>query len=115
MLQDIVKSLNPRPGNIISDILHHEHITPDIIIVKRDSKWVVELNPSINPKIRINKAYKELMEKIKSKSDQEYVKNNLQDANFFLKALIIEISLYSKQQEQYFINKKIFLIKVKLQ
>jgi RNA polymerase sigma-54 factor len=55
--------------------------------VKRDSKWVVELNPSINPKIRINKAYKELMEKIKSKSDQEYVKNNLQDANFFLKAL----------------------------
>ena len=85
--QDIVKSLNPRPGNIISDVLHHEHITPDIIIVKRDSKWVVELNPSINPKIRINKAYKELMEKIKSKSDQEYIKNNLQDANFFLKAL----------------------------
>ena len=86
-LRDLVKSLNPRPGNIISDILHHEHITPDIIVVKRDSTWVVELNPAINPKIRINKAYKELMEKIKTKSDQEYVKSNLQDAKFFLKAL----------------------------
>jgi RNA polymerase sigma-54 factor len=86
-LRDLVKSLNPRPGNIISDTLHHEHITPDIIIVKRDSTWVVELNPAINPKIRINKAYKELMEKIKTKSDQEYVKSNLQDAKFFLKAL----------------------------
>jgi len=86
-LRDLVKSLNPRPGNIISDILHHEHITPDIIVVKRDSTWVVELNPAINPRIRINKAYRELMEKIKTKSDQEYVKSNLQDAKFFLKAL----------------------------
>jgi len=86
-LRDLVKSLNPRPGNIISDTLHHEHITPDIIIVKRDSIWVVELNPAINPRIRINKAYRELMEKIKTKSDQEYVKSNLQDAKFFLKAL----------------------------
>ena len=85
--KDIVKSLNPKPGNIISDSLHQEHITPDIIVVKKDAKWIVELNPSINPKIRINKAYKEIMESIKNKDDQEYVKTNLQDAKFFLKAL----------------------------
>lgn len=85
--RNIVKSLNPKPGNIISDSLHQEHITPDIIVVKRDAKWVVELNPSINPRIRINKAYKELMETIKNKDDKEYVKNNLQEAKFFLKAL----------------------------
>ena len=85
--KDIVKSLNPKPGNIISDSLHQEHITPDIIVVKKDAKWIVELNPSINPKIRINKAYKEIMESIKNKDDQEYVKTNLQNAKFFLKAL----------------------------
>ena len=56
--KELVKSLNPKPGNIISESLHQEHITPDIIVVKRDSGWVVELNPSINPKIRINRAYK---------------------------------------------------------
>ena len=85
--KNIVKSLNPKPGNIISDSLHQEHITPDIIVVKKDAKWMVELNPSINPKIRINKAYKEIMESIKNKDDQDYVKTNLQDAKFFLKAL----------------------------
>mgnify|MGYP003328454339 CR=1 FL=1 len=85
--KELVKSLNPKPGNIISESLHQEHITPDIIVVKRDSGWVVELNPSINPKIRINRAYKELMESITNKADQEYVKSNLQDAKFFLKAL----------------------------
>ena len=69
--RNIVKSLNPKPGNIISDSLHQEHITPDIIVVKRDAKWVVELNPSINPRIRINKAYKELMETIKNKDDKD--------------------------------------------
>ena len=83
----IVKSLNPKPGNIISASLHQQHITPDIIVVKRGAYWVVELNPAINPKIRINKAYKELMESITNKADQEYVKTNLQDAKFFLKAL----------------------------
>ena len=86
-VKNIVKSLNPKPGNIISDSLHQEHITPDIIVVKKDAKWMVELNPSINPKIRINKAYKEIMESIKNKDDQDYVKTNLQDAKFFLKAL----------------------------
>ena len=85
--KDIVKSLNPKPGNIISGSLHQEHITPDIIVVKKDAKWIVELNPSINPKIRINKAYQEIMESIKNKDDQEYVKTNLQNAKFFLKAL----------------------------
>ena len=85
--KEIVKSLNPKPGNVISGSLHQEHITPDIIVVKRDASWVVELNPSINPKIRINKAYKELMESITNKADQEYIKTNLQDAKFFLKAL----------------------------
>ena len=85
--KDLVKSLNPKPGNLISGSLHQEHITPDIIVTKRDTKWMVELNPSINPKIRINKAYKELMESITNKADQEYVKTNLRDANFFLKAL----------------------------
>ena len=68
--KELVKSLNPKPGNIISESLHQEHITPDIIVVKRDSGWVVELNPSINPKIRINRAYKELMQKITNKADQ---------------------------------------------
>ncbi len=79
--------MNPKPGNIISRSLQQEHIIPDVIISKKDNKWLTELNPSINPKIRINRAYENLMKNISNKEDKEYVKTNLQNARFFLKAL----------------------------
>ena len=84
---NIIKSLNPKPGNIITESLEQEHITPDVIVTYKDNKWITELNPNINPKIRINKEYEALTKKITSKKDIEYVKSNLQDAKFFLKAL----------------------------
>ena len=84
---ELIKSLNPKPGNIISRSLQQEHIIPDVIISKKDNKWLTELNPSINPKIRINKAYENLMKNISKEEDKEYVKKNLQNAKFFLKAL----------------------------
>ncbi|GIR64769.1 MAG: hypothetical protein CM15mP69_5970 [Ectothiorhodospiraceae bacterium] len=58
-----------------------------LLLHSKDNKWVTELNPNINPKIRINKEYEALAKKITSKKDIEYVKSNLQDAKFFLKAL----------------------------
>ena len=84
---ELIKSLNPRPGNIRSESLQQEHIIPDVIITKKDGKWTTELNPEINPKIRINKIYQNLMKDISNKQDVKYVKTNLQDAKFFLKAL----------------------------
>ena len=83
----LVRSLNPKPGNIISESLRQEHIIPDIIISKKDGKWLTELNTEINPKIRINKTYQKLIQDIPSGKDREYVKTHFQDAKFFLKAL----------------------------
>ena len=84
---NIIKSLNPKPGNIISDSLEQEQIVPDVIVTLKENTWITELNPSVNPKIRINKEYETLAKKITSKKDIEFVKSNLQDAKFFLKAL----------------------------
>ncbi len=84
---DIIISLNPKPGNIISSETFQEHITPDVITTKKDGAWVVEVNPEINPKIKINKMYEGLLSDVKNKKDLEYIKSNLQDAKFFLKAL----------------------------
>ncbi len=107
---ELVKSLNPRPGNIISRALQQEHITPDIIISKKNDKWLTELNPTINPKIRINKAYESLMKDISKKEDKEYVKTNLQSAKFFLKALqnrnltILKVAKIIFQKQINFLN-----------
>ena len=65
----IIKSLNPKPGNIINESLEHEQIIPDVIVTFKDNKWITELNPNINPKIIINKEYEALAKKITSKKD----------------------------------------------
>ena len=83
----LIRSLNPKPGSIISDTFEQEHITPDIVISKKDGKWHTELNPSINPRIRINQNYTNLHNEVSNKEDKEYIKSNMQDARFFLKAL----------------------------
>jgi len=107
---ELVKSLNPRPGNIISRSLEQEHITPDIIIIRKDGKWLAELNPSINTKVRINKAYKNLMKNMSKQEDKEYVKTNLQNAKFFIKALqnrnltILKVSKIIFQKQVDFLN-----------
>jgi RNA polymerase sigma-54 factor len=107
---ELVKSLNPRPGNIISRSLQQEHIIPDIIITRKDGKWLTELNPSINPKIRINKAYGNLMKNISKAEDKIYVKTNLQNAKFFLKALqnrnltILKVAKIIFQKQINFLN-----------
>ena len=84
---ELIRSLNPKPGSAISPPLNQYHITPDILITKKDGKWVTEINPSLNTKIKINQNYKILNKKITNKKDLEYFKTNLQDARFFLKAL----------------------------
>ncbi len=84
---ELIKSLNPKPGLIISKPINEYHIIPDIIVSKKDNKWITELNPSINPKININQNYKKLTKQVTNKGDLEYFKTNLQDARFFLKAL----------------------------
>ncbi len=86
-IANIIISLNPRPGNIISSELPQQHIIPDVIVYKKNGAWVTELNPEINPKIRINKMYEGLLSNVKNKKDIDYIKTNLQDAKFFLKAL----------------------------
>ena len=84
---ELIKSLNPKPGSIISKAIDEYHIIPDIIVSKKDNKWVTELNPLLNTKININKNYKKLTKQVTNKSDLKYLKENLQDARFFLKAL----------------------------
>ena len=41
-----------------NQIAVNEQIVPDVIVTFKDNKWVTELNPNINPKIRINKSTK---------------------------------------------------------
>jgi RNA polymerase sigma-54 factor len=82
----LIQSLNPRPGDIIANG-DTEYVVPDVFVDKREGRWVVELNPEIAPRLRINSDYASLVKRADSSSDNTFLKDNLQEARWFLKSL----------------------------
>ena len=82
----LIQSLNPRPGDIIANG-DTEYVVPDVFVEKRDGRWVVELNPDIAPRLRINADYASMVKRADSSSDNTFLKDNLQEARWFLKSL----------------------------
>ncbi len=82
----LIKSLNPRPGDSFNQNTA-EYIVPDVFVKKEKGKWVVELNPDIAPRIRINNHYASLIKRADNSSDNNFLRDNLQEARWFLKSL----------------------------
>lgn len=82
----LIQSLNPRPGDIIASG-DTEYVVPDVFVDKREGRWIVELNPEIAPRLRINSDYASLVKRADSSSDNTFLKDNLQEARWFLKSL----------------------------
>jgi len=82
----LVQSLNPCPGEYISSQTT-DYIVPDVIVSKKNNRWLVELNPDIAPKLRINKQYASLIKRADNSDDNVFLKNNLQEARWFIKSL----------------------------
>jgi RNA polymerase sigma-54 factor len=82
----LIQSLNPNPGDSIGTDTT-EYIVPDVIVSKRNGAWAVELNPDIAPRLRINNHYASLIKRADNSSDNTYMRDNLQEARWFLKSL----------------------------
>ena len=84
----IVESLNPRPGSSICPP-STSYVVPDVMVSKDSTsgKWKVELNPETAPKIRINSGYASLVKRADTSDDNNYLRNNLQEAKWFIKSL----------------------------
>ncbi len=83
---DLIQSLNPRPGNLIASS-QAEYVVPDVLVKKVKEAWRVELNPDVMPRLRINAGYANLVKRADNSSDNTYLKNNLQEAKWFIKSL----------------------------
>lgn len=88
---DLIRSLDPNPGQNIGDDTT-EYVVPDVFVSKKGERWVVELNPDIAPRLRINSSYASLIRRADSSADNTFLKDNLQEARWFLK------SLYSRNE-----------------
>ena len=68
-LFEIIGKLNPKPGNIIDSTDNH-YIVPDMIIVKDNNDYKIELNDRHLPPLRINSAYVKLISGRRKKVDK---------------------------------------------
>lgn len=82
----LIQSLDPSPGDRVSP-QGTEYIVPDVFVRKTGGRWLVELNPDIAPKLRINTHYASLARQCENSSDTAYIRDNLQEARWFLKSL----------------------------
>jgi len=82
----LIQSLNPRPGAQISGN-RTEYIIPDVVVRKVKGVWRVELSPAATPRIRVNQTYAEMLKQVDKATDVTTLKNQLQEARWFIKSL----------------------------
>ena len=82
----LIQSLDPNPGQSAAPD-EVEYVVPDVFVSKKDGRWLVELNPDIAPKLRINNDYARLIKRADNSADNTYLRDNLQEARWFLKSL----------------------------
>ena len=82
----LIRKLNPKPGLEVSKKLDSFHISPEVIIFKRDGKWVTELTKN-KPLLKLNSEYVSLMRESKIKTDLNYLRRNYNEARFIIKSI----------------------------
>ncbi|MFT4518935.1 MAG: RNA polymerase sigma-54 factor [Halioglobus sp.] len=82
----LIQTLDPNPGQTaVPDEI--EYVVPDVFVSKKNGRWLVELNPDIAPKLRINNEYAGLIKRADNSADNTFLRDNLQEARWFLKSL----------------------------
>lgn len=86
LVMHLIQTLNPKPGSYIS--AHNaEYVVPDVFVKKVGGRWRIELNSEAIPKLRINAHYASLVRRADHGEENTYLRNNLQEARWFIKSL----------------------------
>ncbi len=83
---ELIQSLNPRPGAQI-EASEPEYVVPDVIVRKHNERWLVELNQEAMPRLRINPHYAGFIRRADASADNTFMRNQLQEARWFIKSL----------------------------
>jgi RNA polymerase sigma-54 factor len=84
---ELIRSLNPHPGERVNSDSETEYVTPDVIVTRKQDRWLVELNPDTAPKLRINANYASLVRRADARADNTFLREHLQEARWFIKSL----------------------------
>jgi RNA polymerase sigma-54 factor len=83
----IIKSFDPKPGQKF-EYLDAPIREPDLNVRESDDGWVVELNNSTLPDVKIEKEYaKNLRTQVKEKQEKEFIQEKISEAKWLTKAI----------------------------
>lgn len=89
---DLIRHLNPKPGNSISDNIS-QTVIPDFIIEKETGtrELLITVNDSSLPVIKLSEAYKKIKKEAKyrlfNKETKEWIRHKYEDAKFLIQAI----------------------------
>jgi RNA polymerase sigma-54 factor len=82
---DLLRALHPKPGITVPSAAS-EYVIPDVFVRRHAGGWVVEANPGISPRIRVNSEYAKLVSRAR---EYEALRAQLQEARWLIKSLEI--------------------------
>ncbi|MGH7474679.1 MAG: RNA polymerase factor sigma-54 [Longimicrobiales bacterium] len=85
---DDIAKLDPKPG-LKYAVPKDNYITPDLIVEKIDGEYIVFLNDTNMPRLRLSRAYREIArDKNQFKGEnKEFISNKLNSANWMIQAI----------------------------
>jgi len=81
----LVRSCHPRPGSVVQSSTP-EYVVPDVFVRRTERGWIVDINPSSIPRIRVNQSYAGLLGRA---SDHAALRAQLQEARWLIRSLEI--------------------------
>ncbi len=81
----LVRACHPRPGAAVYAPTS-DYIVPDVFVRKADGVWIVELNQSMAPQLKVNQTYASSLGR---NGDYEVLRTQLQEARWLIRSLEI--------------------------
>lgn len=113
MAMDLIATLDPKPGLNVSSA-PPRYITPDLFVTQVGDKFLVTVNESDIPRLRINSGYTRLLSAdghMKDKDTKEFVSNKLNSAKWLIKSIdqrrrtmIRVMEAIIERQKEFFLN-----------
>jgi len=86
---DVVSRLEPRPGRFYSADRNDNYVIPDLIVEKVEGEYLVYVNDSNLPRLRLSRSYQEVARNRKKFTGEakEFIYNKLNSANWLIQAI----------------------------
>jgi RNA polymerase sigma-54 factor len=84
---EILKSLNPKPGNSFASKENLNYIVPDVTVVKLEGYYEILLNEYLYPNISINNYYRSMLTGEQSDEIKNYVNSKIAQAEWVKKCI----------------------------